>query len=290
MDLNGLAYHRLASNTELTALLATYDGGPAIFNSEFPNDQQSGWGGSEQYPRIDYRFNLQVNPERSSSGYLSVSVYTENNQLLSDQIETLVRRSLKDVIMKPSDGAPFCVSWARSDGFLLNGIAILARDITFDILEYPDQQSTDPDPIMALSTYIKDIIPDAVVIGVDRIGDYTDPADAPVFYCHLENIALDITGYSQAEITWFNTQISVHLLCPDASMRLKLITGLSQRIASDGEIIMLDDSPMTISGLTVNNRSDYLRDGQMVVNGHYGALKDAFKDPGLRKITLSDNW
>ena len=73
-------------------------------------------------------------------------------------------------------------------------------------------------------------------------------------------------------------------------MRLKLITGLSQRIASDGEIIMLDDSPMTISGLTVNNRSDYLRDGQMVVNGHYGALKDAFKDPGLRKITLSDNW
>ena len=289
MDLSQLVYTRLAGDDALSKILAKFNGQPAIFNTEFPSDQQEGWDGKTQYPRIEYQFNMQVDMQRASSGMLMLAVYTEKNPMVAEQIEMYVRRSLKDVLMKPSDEAPFCVAWARTDPFMLEGTAILCKDLVFDILEYPDQETTDPDPVMALSKYIKELYPDCIVLGMDRIGEYTNPADTPIFYCRLQNIVLDPNGYLQHTITWFNCQIAVHLLCPDASMRLKLIAGLNQMLGNAGEVIMLDDSPMTVTAMQVNNRSDYLREGQLLVTGHYGCLKDSYVGKGIRGITITDH-
>ena len=187
MDLSQLVYNRLASDETLQKMLAKYDGQPAIFNTEFPSDQQEGWEGKTQYPRIEYQFNMQVDTQRASSGMLMLAIYTEKNPMVAEQLEMCVRRSLKDVLMKPSNEAPFCVAWARTDPFMLEGNAILCKDLVFDILEYPDQETTDPDPVMALSKYIKELYPDCIVLGMDRIGEYTNPADTPIFYCRLHN-------------------------------------------------------------------------------------------------------
>jgi hypothetical protein len=289
MDLNELVYRRLSSDSNIAGSLAKFADEPAIFNTEFPNDQDEGWGGMTQYPRISYQFNWQIDMDRASAGTLSVSVYTEKDPILCERLELFVRDTLKDVLMKAEGQAPVCVSWARTDPYLLEGNAILCKSIEFDILEYPLQESTDPDPIMALSTYIKELVPDSVVLGIDRIGAYTNPADAPIFYCRLENLQFDPTGYCQNTITWYNCQISVHLLCPDASLRLKLIAGINQRLTCDGEVIMLDTSPMTIRGTTVNNRADYLRSGQLTVNAHYGCLKDVFAVPKVRAVEIAVN-
>ena len=54
MDFNQLIYSRLAANASLVAKLATFDKQPAIFCQEFPADQQPGWSGKVEYPRIDY--------------------------------------------------------------------------------------------------------------------------------------------------------------------------------------------------------------------------------------------
>ena len=70
MDLSQLVYNRLASDETLQKMLAKYDGQPAIFNTEFPSDQQEGWDGKTQYPRIEYQFNMQVDTQRASSGML----------------------------------------------------------------------------------------------------------------------------------------------------------------------------------------------------------------------------
>lgn len=188
MDLNELIYNRLAGSRELADVLAKFSGYPAIFNSEFPSDQEAGWEGKSQYPRICYRIDMQVNQERSSAGMLHVTVHTEKDSLVIETIENFVRGCLKDVLMKPSGQAPFCVAWAGTEPYVLDGMAVICKDILFDILEYPDQETTDPDPVMAVGTFIKDMYPDAVVLGIDRIGDYTNPADKPVFYCRLEDI------------------------------------------------------------------------------------------------------
>ena len=287
MNLSELVHKRLSVDRNIASCLAEYGGTPAIFNTDFPNDQDEGWEGRTQYPRISYQFNMQVDMDRASAGTLRVSVYSFQNPIICERLEVFVRDALKDVLMKADDHAPVCVSWARTDPFLLEGNEIICKDIEFDVLEYPSQETTDPDPIMALSAYIKEVVPDSIVLGIDEVGEFTNPADAPIIFCRLESLQLDLTGHSRQQVTWFNCQIAVHLLCPDPSLRLKLAAGLSQRLALDDEIIMLDDSPMTLRGITMNNRADYLRGGQLTINAHYGCLNDSFAMPIVRHVNIT---
>lgn len=187
-NLYDLISNRLSGYPELGKNLATFAGVPAIFNTEFPPDEQPGWEGKSQYPRICYRVDMQVNQERSSAGVLRVAIYTQKDQQVMTTIEDLVKRRLEDVLMKPSDQAPFCVSWSSTDYYPMEGIGVMCQEATFDILEYPNQETTDPDPIMAVSMFIKKMYPEAVVLGIDRIGDYVDPSDKPVFFCRLQDI------------------------------------------------------------------------------------------------------
>ena len=281
MNLNELIYERLAGFPELAGRLAKYAGQPAVFDSEFPPDQQTGWNGQNQYPRINYRYYMQVNQERSSAGILHVIIYTTRVPGLAEELEALVKMRLEDVLMKPSGQAPFCVAWAGTDAYAAEGQAVVFKDVAFDILEYPSQETTDPDPVLAVGAYIKSMYPEAVVLGIDRIGEYVNPADTPVFYCRLENTQ-NTTGHCMNTITWFHARVAVHLIYPDAAARLKMAAAISQQMAKDTEIIMLDQSPMKLTGLEVNNKADYLREGQLVITGKYGCLRG-----GEKKHTVS---
>lgn len=189
--------------------------------------------------------------------------------------------------MKPEGEAPMCFAWARSEPYILEGNAVLCKEIAFDILEYPAQETTDPDPVMALNRYIKKLFPECIVFGIDELSEYTIPADTPVFYSGLKSI--DSTdGHCRSSLSWFNAVISVHLLCPKPSLRLKMMAALHQSLAKDEEIIMFDDSPMVVKALKMNNNADYLREGQMSLTGYYACLKDAFKQPGISGVTIND--
>ena len=287
MDLNQLLYRRLSQDNLLNGTLAKYADKPAIFNTEFPPDQQEGWNGKSQYPRISYVFNKQVDTKRSSSGQLTVALYDIMDPLEVEKIEVAIRNCLQDVVMKPEGEAPMCFAWARSEPYILEGNAVLCKEIAFDILEYPAQETTDPDPVMALNRYIKNLFPECIVFGIDELSEYTIPADTPVFYSGLKPI--DSTdGHCRSSLSWFNAVISVHLLCPKPSLRLKMMAALHQSLAKDEEIIMFDDSPMVVKALKMNNNADYLREGQMSLTGYYACLKDAFKQPGISGVTIND--
>ncbi len=285
MDLNDLLHKRLCGYPGIKENLAEYAGDPAVFALEFPSDQQPGWGGKTQYPRICYRFDMQVNQKRSSAGVLRAAVYTVKDLHVMNTIEDLVRRCLKDVLMKPSGQAPFCVSWASSEDYQMEAPGVMCREVSFDILEYPDQETTDPDPVMAVSMFIKKLYPDAIVLGIDRVGDYVDSADKPVFFCRLKDIQ-STTGHCMHSIAWFDCHAAVHLLYPDPSERLKMIAAINQRMAVEGEIIMLDQSPMEMKELQVNNTADYLREGQLMVSGKYGCLRGGEKKHYLTGIGM----
>ena len=127
--------------------------------------------------------------------------------------------------MKPSGQAPFCVAWAGTDAYAAEGQAVVFKDVVFDILEYPSQETTDPDPVLAVGTYIKSMYPEALVLGIDRIGEYVNPADTPAFYCRLETVQ-GTTGYCMNTISWFNARVAVHLIYPDAAARLKMAAAI----------------------------------------------------------------
>lgn len=285
MSLNELIFKRLSEDSKIKELLARFNGTPAVFDTEFPGDEEEGWEG-RQYPRISYRTDMQINQERSAAGNLHVSIYTDKESLVIDELEDTVKRCLQDVLMKPSCEAPFCVSWMKTEGFIIEGTEIVCKNIVFDILEYGSQVTTDPDPVLAVANYIKNLFPDTMVIGLDDLYEQTNTAQQPVFFCRLVNIR-KTTGHCEHSISWHLGKLAVHLIYPDAEARLQMLAEVYRRLSIDEEIIMLDDSPMMIEELSLDNKSDYLREGQLIITGKYGCLKDNEKMRAISGIEIS---
>lgn len=275
MILEELIYKRLAGSEKLARHLAVYNSAPAVFTPEPPDASQEGWEGSTQYPRVVFNFDMQANQERHSAGVLEVSLLCQNTaDIIPEAIEPLVRDCLRDVVLKPQGGTPYCFAWARTDAFAIEGKkgdVVTGSGIRFDILQYPSQETSDPDPVMALNSYIKKLCPGCIVMGHDRMEEITEAsANKPVIYCRLVSAE---KSRETNTVAWMDGRIAVHIICPDSSIRMKTAAGISDSLSLDGEVIMLDGSPMRISRLQADYKSDYLEDGQVFVTGHYGILR-----------------
>lgn len=286
MNLSELIYKRFTASKGLTKYLTTFDGNPAVFSPEAPENNQEGWGDKTQYPKVVYNYDMQANEERNSVGTLAVSLLCQNTaEVVPEAIEPEVRKCLRDVILTPEGGTPYCFAWARTDSFTVedkteNPYMTIGCEVRFDILEYPSQETSDPDPIMAISKYIKGIYPECLIMGYDRMKEITEAtAKRPVIYCRL--LSADKAEETNT-VAWMDGRIAVHILCPDSRIRLKMAAAIANSISLDGEIIMLDYSPMFIKRLQANYRSDYLKDGQIFVTGHYGLLRYKGKGHSLQ--------
>ena len=108
-------------------------------------------------------------------------------------------------------------------------------------------------------------------MGYDRMEEITEAtAERPVIYCRLMSVE---KAEETNTVAWMDGKIAVHILCPESEKRLKMAAAIANHMSLDGEIIMLDYSPMFVRRLQVNYRSDYLKDGQVFVTGHYGLLR-----------------
>lgn len=277
MTLEELVYKRLSEYVPLTALLTKYADKAAVFFQSAPDDRQNGWKGKSQYPRLVYAIDMQANQERKSAGTMLVSLLCDEAGMIPEDIEPFVRECLKDLIINPNSASPYCFAWSRTDGFEMPtresgaNTRVIGVEIRFDILEYPAQETTDPDPVLALNRYIGEKIPEAFVLGVSHMAEFkTANGNSPVFYCRLESVE---KGKETNTVVWMDGKIAVHVLCPDTDVRLKLIMSLANHLSLSGEVIMMDKSPMRIQRLQVNNRADYLKDGQLFVTVHYGLLR-----------------
>lgn len=287
MDLNQLIFERLARTAGLPELLASFGGQPAIFNNEFPSDQQEGWEGKKQYPRISYRVAMQIDVQRASSGTLRTLIYCEKDMAMASQIEDMVKDAVRDVLIVPDSGGPFAAAWARTDPYVIEGTAILCRDVGFDIIEYPKQVTTDPDPTIALNTFIKDQFPDMFVVHVDPAEQFEIAStERPIIYVHL---ARNTTTGETNTVVWMQATMSIHVICPNAEMRLIYASSIANVIATMSELKMTDGSPMKIASVDLNNRADYLREGQVTVVATYGVLDYRHKPARLNRAVITSD-
>lgn len=291
MKLEELIYKRFVSCEEFSKHLAVFNDMPAVFSPESPDENQEGWGGNTHYPKVVYNFDLQANEERHSAGTLLVSLLCQNTtEVIPEDIEPIIKSCLRDVILKPDSGTPYCFTWARTDAFSIDekkGDVTIGSEVRFDILEYPSQETSDPDPVMAVNKYIKGIYPECLIMGYDRMEEITEAtAERPVIYCRL--ISADKAEETNT-VAWMDGRIAVHILCPDSAIRMKVAAAIANRMSLDGEIIMLDYSPMFIKRLQANYKSDYLKDGQIFVTGHYGLLRYMAKSHTLQSTQVKYN-
>ena len=276
MNLEGLIRRRLTDNEKLVEQLAVYAKSPAVFYQEAPGDTQAGWDRKTQFPRIVFTVDMLADRERKRAGTLGVTLLCDMAGTMPEEIEPLIRDSLKDVIMKTDSGSAYCFAWNRTDAFDMpdaKGARVGGDDIRFDIVEYTEQYTTDPDPIVALNAFIDDNISEAFVLCYDLMEEYLIPEnERPVFYCRLEscNTANDET--LGGTVAWMDARISVHVLCPDPNWRLKWVMQLTNALATKHEIVMLDKSPMRITRVQTISTADYLKEGQVSIGAHYGIL------------------
>lgn len=272
--LEELIHKRFVSLGNLVKQLGSFEGSPAVFCLSPPGDSQGGWEENSPCPKLVYSFQRKADGERHSAGTLSVSLLCQGTHKAPEETELLVKDCLRDVILKPEGGNPCCFIWKRTEAFAAGeekSSITDRREIRFDILEYPSQESTDPDPIIAAAGYLKGLYPECLVMGCDNLGDITEVTEQqPVVYCRLA--ALEKSEETNT-VAWVDSKIAIHILSPSHEVRMKLAAGMANRMSLDGELILPDRSPMFLKGISVNYRSDYLKEGQILFTGHYGLLR-----------------
>ncbi len=275
-SLEGLIRRRLVEDERIVSKLAVYAESPAIFYQEAPGDTQAGWLRKTQYPRIVFNADMLADRERKSAGTLVVTLYCDTGGTEPEAIEPLVKDRLTGVLMKTDSGAVYCFAWNRTDAFDMpeaKGARVCGMDVRFDIVEYVEQYTTDPDPIMALCRYIKEALDEAFVLFMDEMDDYHVPTDkTPAIYCRFESVSRAADETLGGTVAWMDGRIAVHILCPSADKRIMWAIELADRLAVAQEIVMMDKAPMRVNRLQMNTMSDYQKDGQLSVGVHYGIL------------------
>ena len=280
-----LIYTALMDAEDIADVVAGFDGEPAIFYQQAPNDMEEHWDG-EQYPRIDYTVDWQFNPERQVAGTLIVNVWCLNNQPIApDEIEGYVKACLKDLFLT-KDGETYSTAWNRSDAFEAGGgnePLTVGTTITFDILAYPVQYTTIPDPIEGQNLWIKQLLPDAMVIGVDDMPELFRPTkEEPVIYCRLIG---DISNMRNSyAVAWMVVTIGIHVFSTDATARQLVCREIINALSLEGEVLLTDDSPMIIQKTAITMASDPLRTGQIAITGQYGVLRKERPERVLQNV------
>lgn len=270
MMLEELVFKRLAGNEELKSILASYAGAPAIFHQFAPADSQ--------FPYIIYTLDWKVDQETKRVGTVRTVLCSESAGQSPDQAVIIVKECLTDIFLKSDQTLYYC-PWRETNENTLE------TSIQFDILEYSGQETTDPDPVVAMNQYIKDMIPEGIVIGYDPVEEVVPiEMDVPIIYCRIEEVIKD--GESST-VAWMNCKMAVYIFCQSSEMRLKMMVAIANKLSVDSEVLLLDDSPMSIQTVTVDNRVDYLTNGQLHLTARYGLLRYQSSQPSLNKVIFT---
>lgn len=255
--------------------LAWFDGTPAVFFGPCPEDADTGWGDNRQYPRISYTMDLRGDPDRQTTGTLYADIWCTEDGPAPECFEPVLRSTLCGVIMAP-DGVPPCsFVWRTSDTFRSNKetdpVKVIGVTVSFDMYSFPGQETTDPDPVLAMCEYFRTVYPEVSVINQITMPDFTEPSEErPAVYVRLGEYEIDRETHV---VAWMNGQINCHVFAPGAAARRKWIKAITDDLSCRGEVIMLDDSPMFFRSVKADTNMDPLSYGQIQLGVQWGILR-----------------
>lgn len=272
MSLEGLIYKRMVSDAVITRRLAEWGDGPAVFMTEAPSDASPGWNGEVNFPRIVCALDMTASTERKCQGTLTVYVDMKND-LSGDYRDLIdaVKNRMLNVILTPEGESPYAFAWNKTEAFQLEGKDIGTSVMLFDVLEYPEQCSADPDPVITMNEYLKETYPEAKILNYDRLPEIYE-LRGPLFYVRSDAESVDESTSTYA-VVWIEGNLSVHVFHPDRRIRTMSARMIAEEIGIDDEILMNDKSPMFIRSSAVNNTADWLRTGQLSIGVRFGRLR-----------------
>lgn len=282
MSLEQLLKQAFSEEKILSQRLAKYQGVPAVFYRIAPAKQDSGWDTSQQYPRLCFDLQMQENPARKTAGRLEVSLQGELTGTPPEELEPYVKALLNHRFFVPDEHNPYCFLWCSTGRSQKPNL--LVHNIIFDLLEFPSLQTNDYDPVVALRKWLKEMLPETWIAGVDVFPkEFSSEGTPPVLYCRLDSVE---RGEETNQLVWMNGQIAIHILSPSALLRLKLAASISTGISLAGELLADGEPPMTISQLQVKPGADYQKEGALLVGIRYGLPRPEAAGELIQKIGI----
>jgi hypothetical protein len=275
MTVDELIYKRLMGQEKVTKLLTRYCNEAAVFFQSVPDDNDENWiSASSQYPRIEFMTSIESHPERQTIGQLSIDVLCTAMGTLPEEIEPLIRDSMENVFFSPDDGDVFSIGWTKTDNFEQqrdkDSPLIYGKTLLFDITEFPCMETSDPDPVAAMNRYANQWDANVTIIGKSEMPEFFTPTrDNPAAY--FRKVSSDIDRQTNT-VVWMNAVLAVHFFAPSLNDRIEWLEQFSQQMAFDGEVIMLDNSPMFIQGIKGDAAASE-QDGQIKISVQYGLLR-----------------
>ena len=265
----------LMSEKSIIEKLTTYGGMPAVFHLEAPSDQAEGWDTTNTYPRIVYELTMREDPERKTSGMLMVDFYFNTDSgLFIEEINPLIINAISGRFFTDTKDTIAAV-WKQSDPFTTpgEGSHIAGLTITFDVYAFPKQLTFDIDPVLAVNNYIKSLIPDITLIGIDKMESVWQATDEqPAVYVRLQRINPG-TFPSTYHVTWYNPIMLVHVIAPSLDVRTSVLKKIVETLQQKQRIILPDDSPLMIVRMALTVGADQLKTGQLSIEASYGILR-----------------
>lgn len=299
--MDGLIYKCLSEDETLKSMLASYNKSPAVFFQKSPSDQDVLWE-KPCYPRIDYTVDKIADPERNSSGLVSLRIWVsaETPTVEGEESEVALERQVKTLLHNgffTSSTCTYCLSWMSSLFFLgktndknteATEVETFGLEVTFDLIEFHSQIVTDPDPVQGANAWMKEVFPLLTLIQYDKLPPvYHVEKGKPAAFWRLGNyVALPNSTYS---VTWYQAELSLHIFAETVEDRTVWLKQISQWLQLREEIILVDGSPLFVQKLSVSHDGDPLRKGQMQLVGDYGVLKIHLNEracPPLQEIKM----
>ena len=272
--MRALIRKRLLESKQVADKLSSYCCRPAVFYQSAPDDKDEAWSQEAVYPYIILYADTRQEAEQGMAGQLSVDIVCNETGVMPEVIEPVVKESLTNVFFTADGQDPAVLVWKESQVFkeqvsdkqsMLVGITML-----FDIHDFPDMETGDPDPVAAFNDYAEEWDKDVAVIGRSEIEPIFNPSRArPAFYFRQANTSIDRQTNT---VVWVNTAVSGHFFAPTLHDRNMWIDQFVQSLALAGEIEMPDGSPMFIRNIRGNSGNDGLT-GQIQIEAQYGILR-----------------
>ena len=286
-----LIQEQVSADAQIAGMLAAYNGAPAFFYQRAPSDSRPGWG-SPQYPRVDFNLDTRHDPERKTEGTLTVNIWCSaecpavGNLDPDRAIEQRLLELISGTFYTGGDQETICAEWERSDEFVYEDTAqpeVYGLIVTFALMAFPEQVTTDPDPVQGLNAWTKRRFPQMTVIAYDGMPPIWKPTDKnpAVYWRFAGTSSTDLQSYA---VTWYSGAFAAHVIAESVTERNRWVKAILERAQVDGEIILPDTSPMLIKGIAARNGSDPLREGQIELTGRYGVLAQHRKETAQIKL------
>jgi len=278
MEFDEMIMQRLSHDTELAAILATFNGFPAVFSMRAPPPERPEWKDKIQYPRLDFTLDYQGDPARQTSGRLTINIWSDAEIGIAPEVIDLRLRRILHASFAQADDYPYCLAWMRSDAFEGNDERTIGITVTFDMVAFPPQLTFSPDPIKAMNDWTKEVIHDAIVIGKDSFdGWYTPSKEKPVVFWRLASQSVHEKRIHVE--TWFNVTIEGHVYAINAADRLYILSAVNTAAGLAHHVTMEDKSPLFIRDISIRPHLSFLAPGQILINGRFGVLQPKYANP-----------